>query len=435
MARTMRELIGIRNRQRENLPEGRPLNEYSDAQRVEMTQDVHNPEVRNTPTGGTFVRAPSGGVSARAPSPAAQQRLDTARNTFGPDSNEAIEAEAEAYGIDPSQYRDPLVLADADARRDFDIMRTDVMRERPRRQALEQHYTPVAAQWDKDGNVVAYRYVPNESTQRRNKEYRDGVALKDLRDSTNKLYGDQIAADGEMGDAIDSASKPELQEIRGKLRSVRQRDIARNIRDRQKNVQITRDLNNPDMALGYVIRSTTGVLPHDRAALYTALGWEPAAARETQAGIAQDAYNTQAAIASQQGNAAPPEDKSMAAQGERHYKMLDTIISRGPSGVQTAIGTHARFLQSVSEGMTHDEAVAAAESEIIDRMAGVPRYRNDPRVKARMVEKAREGEEAFVVWASSVGIPVTQSRGMYATITRDPSSRPPARAASDPLAL
>lgn len=421
MARTMRELIDLRNRQRDNLPEGRPLDEYSDAQRVEMTKDVAHPEVRNTPTGGTFVRNEDGAASSRAPSPDARKSHYEAVGRHGPDSNEAIEAEASMYGMDPSQYRDPLVLQDADPVRDFDIMRQDVMRERPRRQAIEEDYDSVPAQWDKHGNVVAYKYVPKASTRQRDKDYRDRVALKDLRDSTNRIYGDQILADGQMGDAVDSASRPELLEIRDKLRSVRQRDIARNIRDRQKNVQITRDLNNPDMALGYVIRSTTGVAPHDRAALYTALGWEPAATRETQAGIAQDAYNSQMAMASQQGGATP-EDNSVAAQGMRHWKQLDAMIANGEDGIRTAIATHASFLASTNEGMTHEQSVQAAEREIINRMAGRPAMRNDPRVQSLMAEKAREGEDAFVMWAASVGIPAAQARPLYARITRGPAA-------------
>lgn len=444
MARTMRELIGIRNRQRDYLPEGRPLDQYSDAQRVEMTQDVHNPDSRNTPFGGTFVRNPDGSVSARAPSPEtldrrdrAWQAVDEAAGQQGaavfesPLYRDAMLASAEAQGLDVSQYRDPLVLRDADATRDFDIMYGDVMRESDRQDAIHEKYMSVPAQFGKDGKPVAYRYTPRQSFRNQmnsqDRRVRSQQLFRNILDQHGRYVGPEMRE--ELRAKADAGDMHGLRQAKNKLLADRRGNAAKNVADNWENINITRTLNNPDKAPGFIVRSTQGVAPHDRAALYTVLGWEPAAARETQAGIARDAYDTQAAIASQQGGAAAPEDKSVGAQSDRHFAMIDLNLQRGD--VNRAIAQHAAFIGAAFPDSGRDAALKQAETEVFDRMAGMPQYRSNVRVRNRLVEMAKQGLDAFMSYASRVGIPTQEAKTLYDTMKgNDPS---PATAGVNPI--
>ena len=424
----MQELIALRNKKRDFLPEGRPLDQYSDEQRVEMTQDVHNPDSRNTPTGGTFVRNPSGSVSARAPSPEMLDRKDEAWGAVpvvktkrgdsidynSPEFRDAMLASAESQGLDPSQYRDPLVLRDADATRDFDIMYGDVMRGSERQAALEGKYMPVPAQFGKDGTPVAWKFTPNpafQSQMRSQKQQgKSQQLLRNILQFHGRYIGDEMRAD--LQAKADAADLHGLRQAKNKLLTDQRGNAAKNVADRWENINATRTLNNPDAAPGFIMRSTVGASPHDRAAMYTLMGWEPAAARETQAGIANDAYNTSAAIASQQGGDAPEEDKSVSAMSGRHWNSLDEMIKRGD--VNRAIAAHADYVGAANKDtMDRKSAHSRAYEEVVDRMAGMPQYRSDNRVKTRMTDKANEGRDAFVSWAASVGISPTEAIALY----------------------
>lgn len=422
MASTMRELIDLRNRRRDYLPEGRPLDEYSDAQRVEMTKDVANPDTRNTPFGGTFVRNPDGSLSSRAPSPEVQDRKDRAWQAVdesvqshgaaatleGPLYRNAMMASAEAYGMDPSQYRDPLVLQDADATRDFDIMYGDVERQVDRRDAIEEKYMPVPAQLGKDGKPVAWRFAPRpkfrEKMERQDQGIRSQQLFRNILDKHGRYVGQEMREElRAMADAGDFAG---LRDAKQKLLADQRGNAAKNVADNWENINLTRKLNNPDTALGLVLRSTQGVAPHDRAALYTVLGWEPAATRETQAGIAQDAYNSQMAMASQQGGAAGenPDDATVAGQTDRHFAIIDRMIDRGGrNGINRAVAATANFHKQAT-GLDPKAAQERAQQEVADiliRRGGI--YASAPLARTRIASKARGSLDQFVEWAATIG--------------------------------
>jgi hypothetical protein len=335
-------------------------------------------------------------------------------------------------GLDPSQYG-------ADKERLY----SDVVRERPRMERMRSKYdiAPASHKYDpvKDEFVPdTYRFTPNSETRQKTAAAREDAATRQLYRQTVAKHGhvmgkqaraelDMLAASGDRAGVL--AYKRDLDDDNAY-------DRAKNVYDRRQNALITSEMQSPVRGPGFVYRTLADSSPAQRSALYRVLGWGDAASAETQAQIAQDAYNTQMAIASQQqpGAAEDPDDKTIAGQTRRHMLMIDRMLASDPdNGPDNAIAAQTNFNV---QGLGMQDPVAArtaAEADIADRMARVPAYRNHYRVTQRMAQMASKTEDEFVRWASTVNISASEARSLYSRLRNKPTT---ATAGSrDPLSL
>lgn len=371
---------------------------------IKTSRNLHFPDAQMQDGVGTLVTNPNGSQSSRAPSPQQWADYYEATGEKGERANtlESVRAEARLYGIDPDKYG-----------ADYETLHSDVQREQPRMAAMLEHYTDEPATWRYDDAKQeyvpeSYRFVPKESTRAKNEAYKHMVRAKEDRRAISDRFKGRIGPQyqAKLNRMAMAGDRAGLRAEKDELIANQRDDANKNIADAAKNRHISRNLNSPDLAPGFIYRSTQGVTPHDRAALYTVLGWEPAATRETQAGIAQDAYNTQAAIASQQGGDAAenPDDSTIAGQTNRHLAMIDRMLqSAEPDDINRAVNAATNFHRQANE-LPLPEAQARANEEVADmliRRGGT--YASTPQARARVADKAKGTRDQFVVWASTVG--------------------------------
>lgn len=366
-------------------------------------QNPHSPSTRMLPGQSTFVQTDDGAMSARAPSPQDTDATKMARARSGPNSLAAMQAEAREYGIDPAAYAD-----------DPDELGKHVRRERKRlqgRMKAGQEPTPNTFRYDqvKDEYVPdTYRFTNTADGQRYKADLDRKVAVRqtarEIRDREGQVLGPQ--AREHIKYLEDIGDLEGLRAYRKDLADDRRTDIAKNVYDRRQNATVTSDLQSPTRGPGFVYRTLADSSPAQRSALYRVLGWGDAAEAETQAQIAQDAYNTQAAIASQQSGAAAenPDDDTVAGQAKRHHAMLDRMLqSNDPNDIQLAINAHTHFYGQAYK-LPVEAARDLAQPEVADmliRRGGM--YAQSHVARARLADQAQKDLKSFLQWATTVG--------------------------------
>jgi hypothetical protein len=360
---------------------------------------------------GTLVTNSDDTQSSRSPSPAEMGEFEDVRTAKGPESRQAIESEARMYGIDPAKYGTDMVG-----------LRSAVVKERPRMRAIAEDYDTVPSTYKYDERTEqfvpdAYKFAPTDSTRQRADNYKAGVQMRQQADAIRDRYGDRLGPESQkqLEYLEQSGDMAALRDFKRGLDNENRVSVSKNISDRNQNTKITSELQSPTRAAGFVYRSLADSSPAQRSALYRVLGWGDAAEAETQAQIAQDAYNTQMAISSQQQPDAVenPDDATIAGQTQRHFNMIDRMIANDPrNGVANAVSAQANFLVT-AHGRDPAAAQQEAQATIADRMARNPQYRSNPVVATRMAQMAQQSQDQFVAWAAGVGIPAADASLMY----------------------
>jgi hypothetical protein len=345
------------------LPEGRPLPHYGKTQRRQMGTNIWNPHARMTVFGGTHAHNPDGSLSARAPRTESLDLAKKAAAEYGEGSDAHIIALGQAYNIDVGQYGN-----------DMDVLRADVMREKERHDRLATKYDTIPTP------MGAHRYTPNakmrEDEQKRNRKSfamriiqryagmngdSPDAGLTPAQADQAQKFADRVKA---LANGTDhDAAMSQLRDLNESLSGRRLESAVRTQKARLQSEGITRDLNNPRMRQGFLIRalqsegraaargSIQDVIGNPEAAA----GERALAAAEAAAAAAAIKAEKEAEIAGRKPN--PADDMARA---------LSTALALPPGALQ-----HAAVKAAViTSGMaTADNANAEADRIIADHEA------------------------------------------------------------------
>jgi hypothetical protein len=233
------------------LPEGRAPKQYEDAtvlhrgvlspQAPLMQNNADSPEIPMKRFQGTYAYDPSGKQYYRAPNMDLMEQAQAIANDpeQGKDSDSYWIALAEAFGLDTQQYGD-----------DLDLLRNHVWLE-------QQRHEPLAEQYDietlPDGARV---YVPNAALREKRNAYDRKVKVDRMLERrhwekpeiTDERYERMIAAE---------RSPTGMDDLRSVARDIRRDNLRRrgaNVMAMRENINLTRTLNDPNMAPGVLIR-------------------------------------------------------------------------------------------------------------------------------------------------------------------------------------
>jgi hypothetical protein len=345
------------------LPEGRDPSHYSPQQRARMGRDQWAPHVPMQPFGGTYTHGPDGELSARAPDPSLMQAANAAEAAHGKFSMPHIVALGHAYGLKVQQYGD-----------DLDALRADVARAHTRHSRLAEKYDTIPTP------MGAYRYTP-DAKMRADEQMRNrkSFAMRIIQRYAG-MNGDspdagltpaqadqaQKFADRVLALANGSNHDAAMSQLRAMNESLSGRRLESAVRTQKARLQsegMTRDLNNPRLRQGLLIRtlqnegraaargSIQDVIGNPEAAA----GERALAAAEAAAAAAAIKAEKEAEIAGRKPN--PADDMARA---------LSTALALPPGALQ-----HAAVKAAViTSGMaTADNANAEADRIIADHEA------------------------------------------------------------------
>jgi hypothetical protein len=345
------------------LPEGRDPSHYSPEQWRRMNRNIHAPDVPTKPFGGTWVVGPDGELSARAPDPSLMAAAEQAKAAHGEYSMPHIVALGNAYGIDVARYGD-----------DLDLLRADVAREHKRHQSTGKKYDTVRTP------MGGYRYTPNATTTDASQDRdRQQFAMRIIQryagvNGNNPdagVNGQQAQADQQFADrvlAIANGSNHEasMAQLRALNASLRGRFVEQATRTQHARLQsegMTRDLNNPRIRQGLLIRTLQNEgRAAARGSIQDVIGNPEAAAGERALAAAEAAAAAAAIKAEKEAeNANRPRNPAKEMEGP----MRDALAL--PPGPLQHASVKAVL---IGAGMaTADNADAAADKVIADHEA------------------------------------------------------------------
>ena len=236
-----------------------------------------------------------------------QEKYESYVNTFGEDSDQAIQARADMMGIDTRAYGG-----------DMDLVK----------QTINSRLN---------------------SQEKRNGRLADRLA----RDIYSRFTGitDEDAQQLKEMVSIAQSGSPEMQEAAlNEIRMMRKDYYTQDAQDRRRNFEaatenraMTREMLNPYANRGMAMRSLTdpNSTPQQRAAVYSALGMHDAAAAELQLAGIQAQGDSAAAVAASQ--AKDSDEKDTGDEVEAYNKDMDGYVSKGDfQGAQAHATAHGR---------------------------------------------------------------------------------------------
>lgn len=241
----MSEVAQARRAAGKPLPEGREPNHYTPEQLRTMSRNTSAPEMPMQRHGGTMILNADGSMSMRAPDPAKLKLMqEIAADPEQTENSLAwLMAAADAYGIDAIRYGD-----------DVDLLREDV-----NRQHLIHAGDPErGVRGMLDHSVIVptnggFRYSPNAESRAAAKNRGVMKFAGDMIVRYGRLLSPedqtQVLALGEAGDM------QALRRFRSHMEPLFRDQKTRAARDRAASFNMTRDMNNRDMAQGMRARA------------------------------------------------------------------------------------------------------------------------------------------------------------------------------------
>jgi len=370
-----------------HLPEGLPPGVYPAADAQRQGRNARHPEVPMKPFGGDMTFDADGKPRPRAPSLITSMEAMPERSD--PRYRAHWERRADEVGIDHSPYEAA----------DLPLLEQHVRREEA------EHRRREATGWDNvgvDNGTDARMYIPNPVRMAEHTEQRE---LDMTPKRKNQFAREIIERHGLTGTAAEDVLRmaqtdtgfEELRLQNAALNTQKKTDIKGNIEDRWKNINFTRDFNNPNIAPGMYARQLRQDVADGnfagQAATHALFGNQPAASDAMAAGSVAATHQA----AADERAAAIDAAKPKPALDELKIAMKDVLVPGkipGPAEMTAAAGVFQRLYPD----MTPAQAAAAADAYVTDHIAGIDG--NHPLVKNKLQDLVAKGRGAFVQYAT-----------------------------------
>ena len=387
------------------LPEGRPAAHYSPDQTRMQGRNVYDPSVRTTPFGGSFAATSAGSYGMRAPrqdAPAIAATIDTKPEELT--LNEII-ALAPEYGIDAAAYGD-----------DLDLLAKHTIEAHRRHQTQSQVSDTVPT------GMGGFRYTPNEATREQDNLRNAQRFARTLveRYGKDRMPGFDAKAVNAAGEAGDMNA---LRAINREFGGLAAADRQNNARDRAASINMTRDLNNPAIRQGMLVRGLMRQVaeknPEGMAAMSQIAGDPRTAAVYAQLAAQQQQMLADATEADEARRAAAD-----AAEKERRAPMLsaELIFEELANEPDPAVRyrkalMHATAVQQATlpEGAPLDQTAAARDAAILvaSQELREARASGDAAAAEQVFARFAGDQAAFSQLADMAGVPPRDRTAMW----------------------
>jgi hypothetical protein len=402
------QMTGVAKGVRESgrpLPEGRPVAHYSPDQARMQGRNIYDPSARTTPFGGSFAATSAGSYGMRAPDPSLPILAETAQVAPEELSLEQIMGLAQAYGLDAAAYGD-----------DLDLLAGHTM-EAHRRHQRQMNSSDIVAT-----GMGGFRYTPNQDTK-------DNAALRNAQQFAATLvsrYGkdrmpgfdaDAVIAAGEAGDMN------ALRAINRKFGALAAGDRTNAARDRAASFNMTRDLNNPAVRQGMLVRGLMRQVaennPEGMAAMSQIAGDPRTAAVYAQLAAQQQQMLADATEADiERRAAADAADKERRAPMRSAELIFEELASEPDPAVRynkALMFATAVQKASLPEGAQVDHAAAAREAAILvaSQELREARAAGDAAAAEQVFARFAGDQAAFNQLADTVRVPPKDRQAMW----------------------